>query len=93
MSLPFTAKANSYTETNMPTALVVIRLLRGREAVVTDIGAPEVHYLSADQVARFLSVSKGHILRLVRTGEIPSVKIGHVIRIPASYLRQFEQKD
>jgi excisionase family DNA binding protein len=52
----------------------------------------ESPYLSAEQVARFLNVSRAHILRLVRIGEIPSVKIGQVIRIPASYLKQFEEK-
>lgn len=49
-------------------------------------------YVTPERVARTLGVSANHIRKLTVKGDIPSVRIGQAIRIPASYLAQFEGK-
>jgi excisionase family DNA binding protein len=43
-------------------------------------GAPDV--LTVEQAAEVLSVSRGTAYEAVRTGSLPSVRIGRCIRIP-----------
>lgn len=48
-------------------------------------------FLTVDDVARRLNVSKSTIERRVRSGEIPSVKIGRLRRIRIEDLEKYEQ--
>lgn len=45
--------------------------------------------LTIDDVARLLKVSKGRAYELVRTGILPSVRLGRSVRIAGAQLRTF----
>lgn len=45
--------------------------------------------LTIDDVSRLLKVSKGHAYELVRTGILPSVRLGRSVRIAGAQLRAF----
>ena len=47
-------------------------------------------FLTIDDVARRLNVSKSTIERKIRSGEIPSMKIGRLRRIRAEDLEAYE---
>jgi len=49
--------------------------------------APDV--LTVEQAAEVLVVSRGTAYEAIRTGEIPSVRIGRCIRIPRHALERF----
>lgn len=38
--------------------------------------------LTVDEVARVLRIGRGKAYLLVRAGELPSIKLGHALRIP-----------
>lgn len=42
--------------------------------------------LTPEEAAEALGVGRTHLFKLIRTGEIPSVKIGRLRRIPAHAL-------
>lgn len=43
-------------------------------------------FLTVEQVAQELSLSKSHVYRQVEAGEIPHKRIGRAVRIPRSYI-------
>ena len=45
--------------------------------------------LTADEVASSLGVGRSRVYDLIRTRELPSVKIGRVRRVPAEAVRRF----
>lgn len=57
-----------------------------------DSQRPTAEFLSADQVAERLAVSRMTIYRLIHTGELPAHRVGRSIRIRErdfdAYLRQ-----
>ena len=44
--------------------------------------------VSVDEVAHVLGISRNHAFRSVERGEIPSVRIGRRVLVPASFLDQ-----
>ena len=52
---------------------------------------PQKRFMSLDEVAELLDVNYQLIYRLVRSGELPSVRIGRVYRIDANDLESFIQ--
>ncbi len=48
--------------------------------------------LKATEVATKLNVSKAMAYRLLRSGEIPSVRIGHAVRVQRSDLEEFVRR-
>jgi excisionase family DNA binding protein len=47
------------------------------------------HLLTIDEVAQLLSIGKTKAYELIRTGLIPSVRIGRSVRVPADRLADF----
>jgi excisionase family DNA binding protein len=45
--------------------------------------------LSPAEVAERLGVSRKSVYRLVRSGELPAVKIGHAVRVDPDELEQY----
>jgi excisionase family DNA binding protein len=43
----------------------------------------EIRYCSVQQVATMLAISVDKVLLMVRQKALPSVRVGHLIRIPA----------
>jgi excisionase family DNA binding protein len=50
---------------------------------------PDEPLLTINEVAAALRVSKMTIYRLVQAGELPAIRIGRSIRVPASALRAY----
>jgi excisionase family DNA binding protein len=48
--------------------------------------------LSPDEACKALSVKRSTLFDLLKTGEIPSIKVGRLRRIPAEWLRVWVQK-
>jgi excisionase family DNA binding protein len=48
---------------------------------------PEALFVSPPQVAVMLAISRAKAYHLIASGEIPSIKIGHSLRVPLSALR------
>ncbi len=46
-------------------------------------------FLTVDEAAALLQMSKGWIYRSARQGKIPARKIGHYVRIPKEELRRW----
>lgn len=46
-------------------------------------------WLTVQEIARYLRVSKMTVYRLVESGELPSVRVGRSIRIHASAYRRW----
>jgi excisionase family DNA binding protein len=44
--------------------------------------------LKVDEVARLLRLSRGAAYEAIRAGEIPSVRFGRTIRVPAAAVRR-----
>lgn len=42
----------------------------------------EVHFLTVDEVAALMQVSKMTVYRLVHSGELPAIRIGRSLRVP-----------
>ncbi|OBF43917.1 hypothetical protein A5787_14280 [Mycobacterium sp. 852002-50816_SCH5313054-b] len=49
-------------------------------------------YLNVREVADALGVTYQHVLRLIKAGEIPAIKIGAAIRVPRSVLDALEHE-
>jgi len=45
--------------------------------------------LNAEQAAQLLAISRAHLYELMRSGEIPIVRLGRSTRIPADALRDW----
>lgn len=43
-------------------------------------------YVSAALVAAVTGVSRNTVYRLIRSGQIPSIRVGRTLRVPAAYL-------
>lgn len=43
-----------------------------------------MEYITPDEAARLLKVSRWSIFRMVKRGELPAAKVGRLIRIPAA---------
>ena len=48
----------------------------------------ETALLTPDEVADVLNTSRAHVYLLVKRAELPSVKIGKLIRVPAGAVRR-----
>ncbi len=49
----------------------------------------ETRLLKSDEVAEILQVSKAHVYVLMKRGEIPSVRIGKVVRVKREDLERY----
>ena len=47
--------------------------------------------LTVEDAAALLKLSRGHAYAAIEKGEIPSIRIGRVIRVPSAALRQMLQ--
>ncbi len=45
--------------------------------------------LRAEEVAQLLGVSKSMVFKLIAAGELPSLRLGHAVRVPAAPLREW----
>jgi excisionase family DNA binding protein len=55
---------------------------------------PAVHpTVSVDEAAKVLAISRGTAYEGIRTGQIPSIRIGGRIRVPTAALRRMLQLD
>jgi len=54
--------------------------------------APDTKYMTIEEVAELLGVTYQLIYRLVRSGELPAVRIGRVYRITGTDLDAFLEK-
>jgi len=52
-------------------------------------GAPVEGLLTVAEIAQTLRVSRMTIYRLVERGTLPSVRVGHSIRVPAAAVRAY----
>ncbi|MDA8204622.1 MAG: helix-turn-helix domain-containing protein [Thermaerobacter sp.] len=46
------------------------------------------NFYTASEVAAIIRTSRTHVYRRIEAGEIPAVKIGEVIRVPAWWIDQ-----
>lgn len=51
--------------------------------------APEPLLISTADAARLVSLSRSNVYKLVKTGQIPSIRIGGLIRVPVAKLREY----
>jgi excisionase family DNA binding protein len=51
------------------------------------------NWLRADEVAAYLDISKSSVFRLIKTGDIPHKRFGHLVRILRSDILAFENGD
>jgi excisionase family DNA binding protein len=49
----------------------------------------EPRYLRTAEVAQQLGLSKSMVLKLIAARELPSVRFGHALRVPADGLEQY----
>jgi excisionase family DNA binding protein len=54
--------------------------------VVKKRGRPQSKHLSVPDVATILGVSRTAVYKLVKSGDIPSIKVGKIYGIPQSFL-------
>ena len=45
--------------------------------------------LRPEEAAKLLSVGRSKIYALLASGEVPSVRVGHAVRVPAEALREW----
>ena len=50
------------------------------------VAQPQRRYLTVTEVAEALRISRGLAYRAVRRGDIPCVRVGHLVRVPAAWL-------
>jgi excisionase family DNA binding protein len=50
---------------------------------------PESSLLTVTEVSQMMRVSKMTVYRLVRSGELPAVRIGKILRIPKAVVQSF----
>lgn len=50
---------------------------------------PDDGLLTTDEVASFLKTSKANVFRLKKSGELPHIKIGNLVRFEQSDIDQF----
>jgi excisionase family DNA binding protein len=53
---------------------------------------PDVALLTADEVAAALRISRKLVYRLVRDGELASVRVGSSLRVPVAALRSYVRR-
>ncbi len=58
----------------------------------TNNSATALVFLTVEQVAKRLYVGRSTAYNMVNSGEIPSVRFGRLIRVPASALEQYLSK-
>ena len=46
------------------------------------------HVVTPDEARKVLRIGKAAIYTAIKTGEIPSLRIGDSLRVPAAYLRK-----
>ncbi len=49
----------------------------------------EQQLLRAQEVARILSLSRSKVFLMIASGELPAIRIGRAVRVPASALREW----
>lgn len=49
-------------------------------------------YLSAEEVAELFRVSTKHIHRMCRSGELPHIRVGKLIRLPEAGVREWLER-
>ena len=54
---------------------------------VTPTDSPEVLLVSPQDAARLVSLSRSNVYKLIKAGELPSVKIGGLVRVSVPALR------
>ena len=50
---------------------------------------PRVRFLTVAEVADVMRISKMTVYRLVHSGEMPAVRVGHSYRVPQAALEQY----
>ena len=50
---------------------------------------PRVRFLTVAEVADVMRISKMTVYRLVHSGEMPAVRVGHSYRVPQDALEQY----
>ena len=50
---------------------------------------PRVQFLTVAEVADVMRISKMTVYRLVHSGEMPAVRVGHSYRVPQDALEQY----
>lgn len=56
---------------------------------MTNATLPQVQYLTVDEVATALRLSKMTVYRLLHAGTIPSIRVGRAFRIPARAFAEY----
>lgn len=56
---------------------------------MTPMDAPEVLLVSPQDAARLVSLSRSNVYKLIKAGELPSVRIGGLVRVPVPALRDW----
>lgn len=56
---------------------------------MTPMDAPEVLLVSPQDAARLVSLSRSNVYKLIKAGELPSVKIGGLVRVPVPALKHW----
>jgi excisionase family DNA binding protein len=44
-------------------------------------------FLTVDEVVKMLRLNKNTLLKAIRAGQVPTVRVGRCLRIPAAWLR------
>lgn len=52
----------------------------------------EPFYLGVEEVARLLSLGRSKIFKMIERGEMPSVRVGRRVLVPADDLRKWVQE-
>lgn len=66
---------------------------RRREAATKGKAMSEPAYVTMPQAAARLAVSADTIRRAIKRGDLPAMRIGRLVRIPAEALTEFERVD
>ena len=67
-------------------ATLLAELSRLLKALEKDFSEKQQKYYSVTEAAKLMSISESALRRLIKAGEVPSVRLGGKILIPASFL-------
>jgi excisionase family DNA binding protein len=65
--------------------------MTGADRATTNISIDEIPLLRIGEVCSYTQLGKTTIYRLIASGVLPSIKIGHSRRVPLADLREFVQ--
>lgn len=52
-----------------------------------------IEILTVKELARILKITRQQVRKMIRSGEIPAVKVGREWRIPREYLNEFIEEN